>query len=433
MNLIRGFLWTLVGIMTLQGIYHADEYGVATTMIGGIGLTLSVWRESMAAGAQSLWSSQPKFIPLPRVIVQAALKETALHPGIQVVPKLQQKLKVHQRTWDLFRDKEVQWLLQHADLIGGVLSDPEARELWVTWDRALNRSETLLANVKPHVCKMRILNPELCDTTALLAEKYERDSRIIKEVVHQWDKILNLNRGGSSVQEWWVSMYGPTSEFDQFEDGIARLHDIVNPADPRVTDLMDLVQNITALLAADKSEWLQRLLHSLLVGELWSGCLDHVRLREGRVRELMVIAGIQDMINAQERILNASLRVVSSIEEKRTVHDWFGEMSGYAWFPPDELPSLVRRCIGQDAGDCTRIGPTEIVTLTAKVAEREKIIGDWIRRIFIGLWNAMPVVGLLFLLELVILCIDLRHPIQTSKSYVMKLDQGERQLVLSER
>jgi hypothetical protein len=433
MNLIRGFLWTLVGVMTLQGFYHADEYGVATSMIGGVGLTLSVWRESIAAGAQSLWSSQPKFIPLPRVIVQAALKETALHPGIQVVPRLQQTLTIHQRVWELLREKEVQWLLQHADLIGGVLSDPEARQLWTTWDRALNRSEVLLANVKPHICKVRILNPEICDNTAFLAEKYERDMRIMKEVVDQWTKVLNLNRWGSSVRGWWVSMYGPTSEFDQFEDDIARLHDIANPDDPRVIRLMGLAQNITDLLAADKSEWLRRLLHSLLIGELWSGCLEHVRLREGRVRELMVIAGIQDMINAQERILNASLRVVSTVEEKRLVHDWFGEMLGYAWFPPDELPSLVRRCISQDAGDCTRIGPTEIVTLTAKVAERERIIGDWVRRVFIGLWNAIPVVGILFLVELVVLCIELRHPVQASKSYVVKLDQGQRQMVLSER
>ena len=49
MNLVRGFLWTLVGVMTLQGYLQADEYGSAISMIGGIGLTMSVWKESMGA------------------------------------------------------------------------------------------------------------------------------------------------------------------------------------------------------------------------------------------------------------------------------------------------------------------------------------------------------------------------------------------------
>jgi hypothetical protein len=83
------------------------------------------------------------------------------------------------------------------------------------------------------------------------------------------------------------------------------------------------------------------------------------------------------------------------------VQDWFGEMTGYAWWVPDSVPSLVRRCVGQEAGDCTRIGLTEIVALTAKFAERERIVGNWVRRIYIGMWNAMPVIGILFVLELV--------------------------------
>jgi hypothetical protein len=157
-----------------------------------------------------------------------------------------------------------------------------------------------------------------------------------------------------------------------------------------------------------KNPWRRRILLSLLQGEVWAGCLEHIRLREGRVRELMMVAGIQDMLNAHERVLNATLRVVGTADEKRLVHNWFGEMSGYAWFLPDDLPSLVRRCVGQDSGDCTRIGPTEIVDLTEKAAEGSKIVADWTRRLFIGMWNALPIVVVLFVLELVVLCLELR-------------------------
>ena len=425
MNLIRGFLWLLVAIMAIQGFLHADEYGTATSMIGGIGLTMSVWRESIGTTARSLWSSEPNYIPLPRVIVQAALKETALHPGIQIVPKLQQKLREHQRTWGLFREKEVQWLLEHSDLIGGLLSDPDARWLWTQWDQALQEAQ-------PRVCKVRLLDPVRCDSAAALIEKHE-------EAVKQWDLVLQMNHR-VSAGEWWAALYqsqrleGPEgSRFADYMDTIARLHDIEVSTDPRIPNILALANNMTTALAHEESIWIQRLLLSLLTGELWKGCLEHIRGRESRVREIMILAGIQELTNTHERILNASLRVT---EDRRTVQDWFGEMTGYAWWMPEDMPALVRRCIGQDAGDCTRIGPTEIVALTAKVAEKERIMQNFTRRLFLGLWNAMPVVGLLFLLELVVLCTELRVPLpvqQTQKSFVMRLQGEDRQLIVSER
>lgn len=62
---------------------------------------------------------------------------------------------------------------------------------------------------------------------------------------------------------------------------------------------------------------------SLLTGEMWGACLEHVR-------DLMMIAGIREMEEAHERVLNASLRVVSDTD-RRMVQDWFGEMTGDAW------------------------------------------------------------------------------------------------------
>jgi hypothetical protein len=438
MNLIRGFLWFLVAVMTLQGFLHADEYGAATTMIGGIGLTMSVWRESIGTSARSLWSSEPNFIPVPRAIVQAALKETALHPGIKIVPKLQQKLRDHQRTWELFREKEVHWLLEHSDLIGGLLSDPDARWLWTQWDQALQEAEASLQETQPRACKVRLLDPATCDSTSAIIEHLERTRQAAQEAVKQWDLVLRMNHR-ISAGEWWASIRAHRSEFfGRYEDTVARLHDIENPSDPRISDTLALATNVTIALATGESVWIQRLLLSLLTGELWTGCLEHVRSRESRVRELMILAGIQELTNTHERILNASLRTLSTLEERRAVQDWFGEMTAYAWWMPEDMPALVRRCIGQDAGDCTRIGPTEIVALTAKVAEKARIMQNWTRRLFLGLWNAMPVVGILFILELVVLCTELRSPQSISekqKSFVLRLEGGgdSRQLALSER
>jgi len=417
MYLIRGFLWTLVAIMTLQGFLHADEYGTATSMIGGVSMSMAIMRENVG---RSLFVSSHSFVPLPRVIVQSALKETALHPGIQVVPKLRRTLAAHQLTWDRFRDEEITWLLEHADLIGGVHSDPEARVLWVSWDHRLNYSQIVLNQTRAMHCPPRFMSsPCVAAPVAVAATEVRR----IQTVVEKWNQVLYLNRWVSAFS-WWTAIHPEVNgswHFDSIKDDIARLHDVEVPVDPRIALLLDTIHTITE----DQSSWLQRILRSLLTGEVWAGCLEHVRLREGRVRDLMMLAGIQDMYNAHEGVLNASLRVVDGDKDKkRLVQDWFGEMSGYAWWLSDELPSLVRRCVGQDAGDCTRIGPTEIVSLSAKIAEREKIVGNWVRRIYIGMWNAMPVIGILFVLEIIVLCLG-------RGSVMLRLD--DRQIRLNDR
>jgi len=405
MNLIRIFLWTLASVMILQGFLSADEYGTAPSMIGGVSLTMSVWKEN----AQTWFSSEPKFIPLPRIIVQSALRETALHPGIQVVPKLQQTLKLHQRTWDLFREEEIRWMLEHAILIGGVTSDPDARSLWAGLDRELNRTEVAMAAARGRLCRVRALDPVVCDEAAATVADYEATVAVQRNAIELWRQVVDMERW-FSTRDWWLATGPAAGEsgqigFLEIAHAVARLHDIESPRDPRLFQTFELVANASQV---PKNPWRRRILLSLLQGEVWAGCLEHIRLREGRVRELMMVAGIQDMLNAHERVLNATLRVVGSADEKRLVHNWFGEMSGYAWFLPDDLPSLVRRCVGQDSGDCTRIGPTEIVDLTAKAAEGSKIVADWTRRLFIGMWNALPIVVVLFVLELVVLCLELR-------------------------
>jgi hypothetical protein len=119
----------------------------------------------------------------------------------------------------------------------------------------------------------------------------------------------------------------------------------------------------------------------------------------------MVATGLTDLFAAHEAARQASLRVATSEEERQTIQEWFGEIASYAWWPGEEVPTVIRRCLATTAGDCRRIGPTEITTLSAQMDERGRIAEDWVRRLFIGLWNALPVVGLIFIFELVILCV----------------------------
>ena len=435
MNVIRGFLWTLVSIMTLQGFLQADEYGSATTMIGGVSMTMSIWQESMSAATKSWFYAKPAFIGLPRALAQAAIKETALHPGIQVVPKLKATLKTHQHTWDLFREEEINWLLRHADLIGAVQSDPAAVALWIPWPDRLNHSQIALQRAQESVCSISVLSPGICEQATLDVTVYTRRVEYMRKAVDAWEDVLRISRY-YSAQRWLTDIHESVNatQFNKIYTDLARLHDVDKPMDPRIKIVLAATRNMTVV-----DPWIQRLLWSLLEGEVWAACLEHVRLREGRIRELMFSAGIQDMINAHERILNASLRVVSTADEKRLVQEWFGEMSGYAWFLPDSLPSLVRRCVGQEAGDCTRIGPTEIVTLAEREVKRSQIVRDWARRLFIGMWNAMPVIIILFLLELVLICVPTRlgMPMQVAepRTFVLKLEAPggqERQMLITQ-
>jgi len=405
MNLIRGFLWALAGVMTLQGIMQADEYGSATSFIGGMSLTMTLWKEDARSW---LWLGQRPVL-LPRVIVQSALRETALHPGIHAVPQLQATLKGHQRTWNAFREEELKWLLGHADLVGAIQSEPAARELWTHWQSLLNYSETALMKARAETCTVRAISPMTCDRAANDVRRYTEQSAIAAEAVKQWALVLTMRRW-LSVREWWeaTQTIHMSAHFDNLSNSLASLHNIERTNDLRLQHIM---AEITAIVDTE-NPWLNQLLTSLLVGEVWKACLEHIRLREGRVRELMVVAGVQDLINAHERILNASLRAVATADQRK-VQDWFGEMSGHGWWLAEEIPNLVRRCVSQEAGDCTRVGPAEIIALTERFVVQSQIVRDWNRRILIGMWNAMPIIAILFVMELILLCLLARLPSKT--------------------
>lgn len=406
MRFIRVFLWVLVGAMTLQGILQADEYGSAPSMMGGMGLTMSVWRESLWASAKSLFGAGASYVPLPRALVVAALGETARHPGLETLPQLKQVLVAHRRTWKAFRDEEVEWMLAHANLVGSLVT--ERRDLWVGWRSAATAAATTAAVAAANQCW--IPRAGRCAQKRMTATNLEAEAARLGRIADLWDRILAMDPTVSIV-EWWNITYGGNGTLvegiENFHRRLTLLHDIDTPTNPRITALKleaALISGNLGLPAAEHDTTLELLVEGLLVRDLWAACLAHVRAREGRIQELMIAAGVQDMFNAHDRVLNASLRVLQTQEHRDIVQNWFSEMMGYAWWLGDDVPAIVRRCVAQEAGDCRRIGPTEIVTLSDQMSERSRILEDWTRRLFIGMWNALPAVFVLLAVELMVLC-----------------------------
>jgi hypothetical protein len=94
-------------------------------------------------------------------------------------------------------------------------------------------------------------------------------------------------------------------------------------------------------------------------------------------------------------------------------------MASYAWWPSDDMPTIVRRCLAQEGGDCVRIGPTEVNALASTLDEQSRIVADWTRRLFIGMWNALPGIALLFVVEFVVLLVGVRRPAVAAPQPIM--------------
>jgi hypothetical protein len=434
MKMIRFFLWGLVAAMTLQGFLHADDYGSAPTMFGGMGLTMSVWKESLTEGTRTLFWGRPQFVGLPRVLVQAALRETARHPGIHTVPALRRALESHERAWAAFRDAEVAWMLAHADLVGAVTVEPDARALWEPWATLVTAIESELVEAQGSLCKVPRLSPTACGAAAARVADLEVALGRASRGMRAWRAFLEL-RGPIEVAWWWrvtrLDLNGTDTVWTEWAVDLSRLHNVSDPRDPRVSSLRSRAAAI-AVAVTNEGGWERRILESLLLGELWTSCLNHVSAREGRVRELMTVAGVSELFTAHERALNASLRVAKGSAEETQIQEWFSEMAGYAWWLGDDVPGLVRRCLAspQKTGECARSGPTEIAALSAQMDERARIVEDWSRRLFVGMWNAMPAVGLLFVVELLLICVEKRTGVTSLAVASAPLPQEPRTIIL---
>lgn len=427
--------------MTLQGFLHADDYGSAPSMFGGMGLSMSVWQESLAESTRTMFWGRPRFVGLPRVIVQAALRETTRHPGIHTVPALRRALESHERAWAAIRDAEIAWMLAHADLVGAVLMEPDGRSLWMPWSSLINTTEAALSAAREKLCAVPRLSPVACAAAATTVTALETELGRLSRGERAWRAFLEI-RGPIEVAWWWratrmdpnVTVAADTV-WTEWTTALSRLHNVSDPQDPRVIGLRGRAAAIAVAVTA--GGWEQRVVESLLLGELWANCLSHVSAREGRVRELMTEAGVTELFTAHERALNASLRVVKGTAEEQQIQAWFSEIAGYAWWLGDDIPGLVRRCLAQQTGDCARAGPTEIAALSAQMDERARIVEDWSRRLFVGMWNALPAVAVLFIVEIVLICVDRRSPAavplqQEPRTIILQL-QGPSGQVVAER
>jgi len=410
---IRLFLWGLVAAMTLQGWLHADEYGTAATLVGGVTMTMSVWSESFVASVKGFMSSQPSLVALPRALVAAALQESTRHPIIKTLPRLKSTLEEHQIVWNAFRDAHVTWSLDHMDLIGGLQT--EGAYVWNFWSDKRRATEVALNATKKDRCLMKTVT-QAC--VAIEERIRSLEAQATSEIAAEaaWASVLGFHDASSSrtAERWWNATQtgAPISDidvdfhfdFDFFQSQLITLHAVSSITDDRVQRILAMIPSFPS-----SDSWISRLLASLLEGNLWAAMMEHVRARESRVRELMIAAGIQELWAVHERILASSLKTLGDGANRKIVEDWFGEMASYAWWLPEEVPGIVRRCIGQEGGDCGRIGPTEIQALLVQQREQNRILEDWTRRIFIGMWNAMPIIGILFLLEMIVLIIPQRR------------------------
>jgi hypothetical protein len=411
MNSIRYFLWALVAAMTLQGYYKADEYGSAASMIGGMSLTLSVWGETLGEGMRTLFGGSPS-VTIPRAMVVAAVQETARKPGFMgsAAPQMRKALRAVQDSWTVFSDAHVEWMLRHAAIVGGLQADPAGRALWFPWSSRVAAAETAALKAKSQICGPLGLTDE-CKRRKEVAAISEETLVAVRKGKAAWKRLLAMESGWTT-QDWWMdtNQYGLIGDLSAFYKNLTLLHDVASRADPRVGFLLDRIRSMSKVMVAEGDGWRRNLVESLLTADLWTTCLDHVRARENRIRELMATTGIQELFNVHDRLLNASLRIMSGTKDRDLVATWFGEMGAHAWWVPEDMPAIVRRCVGHEGGDCRRVGATEIAALTSQADVAASIVQDWTRRVFIGMWNALPAVGLLFIVEFAVLCLGIRGP-----------------------
>lgn len=422
MKFIRIFLWGLVATMTLQGFFKADEYGAGASMMGGMSLMMSILGEK----AKGLVGLGPRYMPLPHALVVAALQETMRHPGIQAAPQLKQALVHEQHIWRGFRDKQIGWMLRHSALIGALQSEPSGRNVWFRWYETLNTTERVAANQRTSLCMVNANRAQCVEAERAFTSTKTAIQRI-QQIIQVWTDVLQMQPVRTAL--WWRLTQNSSAldvSFDEFTDAMSRLHNVSWAGDARVTQLVTDVWRFAGS-GVTNDTWLERVMGSLLEGEVWVACLEHVRQRESRIREMMTATGVQELYHAHERILNASLRVVVGGPEARLIMDWFAEMGSKAWWMGDDIPSIVRRCVGTESGDCRRVGPTEIAAMSAHLMEAGAVLEDWTRRLFIGMWNGLPVLALLFLVEFAVLCLYVRVPNtsetkpKTTESQVMVL------------
>jgi hypothetical protein len=392
MQFIRMFLWGLVGGIMLHGALYPEAYH-QTSLISNLGLIMTAWGEQI-----SRYVGVGMHVPLPRALVVAALQESARHPRIHAPPKLQASLQHSRRLWDGFRDLQASWMLRHAAFVGALENTREGRAVWEPAHAAINQTMATVAAAEEGICRIITARAACRDAEKVLDATREAHAAALGAWI-AWTDVFRLTLP-PNAKTWWAGVAGVAADaptFAHFAAELGSLHDVMAVDDARVQALLTSMQQFAA--RAHPNPWVQRTLATLLEGDLWWTCMEHVLRREGRLRELMAATGVEEMMNAHERAWNTSLRMVPASAED-LVRSWFNEIAGYAWWLGDDVPVLVRRCVGQQTGECRLIGPAEIAALR----QARAVLDDWGQRILIGMWSTLPALMLLVALELVVMC-----------------------------
>jgi hypothetical protein len=349
---------------------HGALYG----SVSGISLTVAIWAEMAGERLRTILWAPPSYIGVPRALVIAALQNKQSQS-----PSLQAALREEQRIWNVFSEAHVEWRIRHLVL----LEEPELRAVRDYWDEQLAAEEMGLSAARRELCGLiTSLFSDRCTTEILDVIEHEVTTNHARKMSVFWNSVIS----GDEVS---VETIGQQTEFRQI---LARLHTVRTR------------QEVSAILT-----WIgdtnPPIMASLLEGELWRTCLDHIGKRQRRLMTLSMVTGAGD----HERSMNMSLLGVTNEKERLLVRDWFGEIAGYGWVLSD-VQGIVRRCLVQEAGECRRITPVEITAMEQQLV--------WSARLIHGMWNALPVVFLLFMVEVTILFIGVQ-PVSDDDAIVL--------------
>jgi hypothetical protein len=305
---------------------------------------------------------------IPRAFVVAAIKETLKHPRILQVPQVQRRLSEIEKTLADLRRRELSWHLDFNDAISTLrIEEP--------WAPAIQKVNTAKANLYK------------ANTNKTLTCKWYPTQKC-----KYWSvKVRALNKTyQETLRNPWISLmqykpipaYRLNSSLTDFYESFKSLYNLTYH-DRRINAMLDWIDSVEPLI-----------MRILLRGDLWASCIEHVVHQDYRIREILDKAGLLEVRQVHARMYNVSVIHVDS----KTVDPWFDEAAAFAWWLPDTIPAIVRRCATQTTGDCDRIGSVEIDSLQTKLS------GNMARSVLIGLWNGLPMVLVIFALELVISC-----------------------------
>ena len=381
--------------MTLQGYFQAAETGATPTWMSATAIQMTAWQERAVAGFVGWWTGRVPWTGLPRGVVLSALQETGRHP--EVFGKRPVELMQAETVWTQMRDAQLAWTLQHGEVVAGIVAgeaEPGPKEAEITAATTAAEEAQKWQCWRPEVLKsFRCVEKDRAATAATAALERLRAQRAAWDAVLQVPPLMR-------ARDWLTAIESTQSPVvTAWTAGLRSLYNHTGLTDPRVETAL----NQSIVLGNGDA-----LLRSLLEGELWSQLLLFAQNRETRVRSALLGSGYMELWTLYDKLRTSTTRGLVAETDRQRITDWFDEIAGRSWWVNEETVGHMRRCLSVETGECARIGPTEIEALSAQILERGRIAADWSRRLFLAMWSALPAVGLLFLLEVVVLGFTLR-------------------------